>query len=383
MKNYPFVMFLAVVLVVAGCSQKTGQSEQQTTGGIEKTPFGKLPDGREVVLYTLSNTLGMTMKVMNYGGIIVSLTAPDKNGNYEDIVLGYDSLPGYLKDSPYFGALIGRYGNRIAKGRFTLDGMGYQLAQNNLGNHLHGGLKGFDKVLWDIEPYPVKDGVAIKLTYTSNDMEEGYPGTLRAEVIYTLTSQNALKINYTATTDKKTIVNLTQHTYFNLSGNGKRDILQHELMLDADSFLPVDETLIPTGELRKVEGTPFDFRKPVAIGLRIGQNDEQLRIGGGYDHCWVLNGRGDSPRKVATLYDPVSGRLMMVYTTQPGIQFYSGNFLDGSITGKNNVIYNKHYGLCLETQHYPDSPNIPDFPTVVLNPGEVYSTETVYAFSVK
>ncbi len=350
---------------------------------VASTPFGKLADGTPVSLFTMVNANGMTMKVMNYGGIITSLTAPDKNGNLEDVVLGYDSLSGYLKSSPYFGALIGRYGNRIAKGKFTLDGKAYQLAQNNNGNSLHGGPNGFDKRFWNIEEHAVDNGAALKLSYISKDMEEGYPGNLTTQVIYHLTDNNELKIFYEATTDKPTIINLTQHTYFNLSGNSKADILSHELYLNADKFVPVDKTLIPTGELKNVSETPFDFKTPTAIGSRIDKKDQQLEFGLGYDHCWVLNTGGDTSKVAATLHDPASGRVMSVKTSEPGIQFYSGNFLDGSITGKYSTVYKKRYGLCLETEHFPDSPNQKSFPPVVLRPGETYRTQTIYTFSTK
>jgi aldose 1-epimerase len=351
-------------------------------GSISVSPFGKLPDGRTVSIYTLTNVKGLMMKVINYGGIITSLSIPDKRGHKDDIVLGYDSLSGYLKSSPYFGALIGRYGNRIAKGRFSLDGKQYTLATNNGENHLHGGVKGFDKVFWNIEENPSEDGASLKLTYTSKDMEEGYPGNLQAEVIYTLTDNDELRIDYKATTDKKTIVNLTQHTYFNLTG-GKNDILAHELMLHADQFVPVDKTLIPTGELKTVSGTPFDFRKQIPIGQHIGDKDEQLKFGNGYDHCWVLNKANDGLNYAGSLYEKESGRKIEVYTSEPGIQFYSGNFLDGSITGKNNTVYKFRTGLCLETEHFPDSPNHPKFPSVALNPGENYSSHTIYKFSAQ
>lgn len=376
--------------ILISCGPK---AEQQSTAdstmvkpsaAISSIPFGNMPDGREVKLFTLSNAGGMTMKVINYGGIIVSLTARDKQGVLEDVVLGYDSLSQYGKDNPYFGALIGRYGNRIAKGKFAIDGVSYQLAGNNNGNHLHGGVKGFDKIFWNIEPLDTAAGQALQLTYTSKDGEEGYPGNLAVEVIYILTDKNELKINYKATTDKKTIVNLTQHTYFNLSGNAKTDVLSHELMLNADQYIPVDKTLIPSNGLQDVSGTPFDFKTLTGIGTRINNKDQQLQFGEGYDHCWALNNPpGKDPALAATLYDPASGRIMNVHTTEPGIQFYSGNFLDGSNTGKNGIVYKHRYGLCLETQKFPDSPNRPEFPSVVLSPGEVYSTQTIYAFSVK
>lgn len=391
MKN-TFIIFFAVVMsiLLVNCNPKSNTTEAEMKDSVDTkkaevtvSPFGTMPDGKAVSLYTLTNASGMTMKVMNYGGIITSLTAPDKNGKFEDVVLGYDSLSGYLKSSPYFGALIGRYGNRIAKGKFSLDGKTYTLAKNNGENNLHGGPKGFDTRYWNIEKQNVDNGSAIKLSYTSQDMEEGYPGTLNVEVIYHLTDSNELKIDYKATTDKKTVVNLTQHSYFNLSGNTKSDILSHELMLSSDKFVPVDKTLIPTGELKPVSETPFDFKTPTAIGARIDKDDQQLKFGQGYDHCWVLNTGGDVSKAAATLYDPTSGRVMSVFTTEPGIQFYSGNFLDGSITGKFGVVYKNRYGLCLETEHFPDSPNQKSFPTVELNPGQEYKTQTIYRFTVK
>jgi aldose 1-epimerase len=378
----PIVIFTTSCKTNTELKTDTVNSTKQDSAAVMVTNFGELTDGTPMSQYTLTNAKGASMKVINYGGIITSLMIPDKHGKMGDVVLGHDSVEGYLTDNPFFGALIGRYGNRIAKGKFSLDGKEYTLAVNNGANHLHGGNKGFDKVIWNIEQHEVEDGVALKLSYVSKDMEEGYPGNLKAEVIYTLTDRNELKIDYKATTDKKTIVNLTQHTYFNLTGV-KRDILSHELVLNADKFLPVDKTLIPTGELKPVAGTPFDFRKPVAIGKRINEPDEQLKFGNGYDHCWVLNRAADGMNQAATLYDSISGREVVVYTTEPGIQFYSGNFLDGSITGKNGIVYGFRTGLCLETQHFPDSPNRPEFPSVTLNPGETYTSQTVYKFSVR
>jgi aldose 1-epimerase len=385
-----FIACLAIAIITS-CSPKTEQKteasqpvkNESTQPATTVDPFGTLPDGRSISLYTLRNTNGMVMKVMDYGGIITSLTMPDRNGKSEDIVLGYDSLAGYVKESPYFGALIGRYGNRIAKGKFKLDGKEYTLATNNGPNHLHGGLKGFDKVVWLVEELPSEDGnAALKLSYQSADMEEGYPGNLKVEVIYTLTKNNELRLDYKATTDKKTIVNLTQHTYFNLTA-GRKDILDHELMLNADKFIPVDKPLIPTGELKDVAGTPFDFRKPIQIGARIKDNDQQLKYGNGYDHCWVVNPSKDGLNHVGVLYDSTSGREVSVYTSEPGVQFYSGNFLDGSIHGKNGTVYNFRTGLCLETQHFPDSPNQPKFPSTELNPGDTYTSQTIYKFSVR
>jgi aldose 1-epimerase len=372
-----------------GCKPNTETTDTKTEdttktmASITKSAFGKLPDGQEVFLYTVTNKNGVEMKITNYGGIITSLKTPDKNGVLEDIVLGYDSLAGYLKESPFFGAIVGRYGNRIAKGKFKLDGKEYTLALNNGPNSLHGGPKGFDKVVWSVEEITSLDGPALKLSYLSKDMEEGFPGNLQAEAIYTLTDNNELRFDYKATTDKTTVVNLTQHSYFNLTGNTKRDILDHVLTINSDEIVPVDKTLIPTGKFRKVAGTPFDFTTPQVVGSRINDKDEQIELGGGYDHCYVLRPSKDTLNHAATVTEPVSGRKVEVYTTEPGVQFYSGNFLTGSITGKGNVVYAKRFGLCLETEHFPDSPNQPQFPTVVLKPGEIYKTTTVYKFSAQ
>ncbi|HYG04555.1 MAG TPA: aldose epimerase family protein [Chryseosolibacter sp.] len=344
--------------------------------------FGTLPDGREVSQYTMTNSHGVVMKVINYGGIITSILVPDKNGDVADVVLGHDNLQGYIDNNSYLGALIGRFGNRIAKGEFQIDGSHYSLATNNGPNHLHGGVKGFDKVYWNITEEKIAGGVALRLQYTSADMEEGYPGTLTTEVMYTLTNDNDLKIDYTATTTSKTITNLTQHTYFNLTGV-EHDVLRHELKINAEKFLPVDSTLIPTGELQPVSHTPFDFTTPSRIGSRINENSLQLQYGNGYDHCWVLNEAEEPLKLAAILYEPISGREMIVYTTEPGVQFYSGNFLDGSATGKNGKKYSFRTGLCLETQHFPDSPNKPNFPNVLLAPGDTLTSQTVYHFGVR
>ncbi|MBD2752879.1 aldose epimerase family protein [Spirosoma validum] len=369
------------VLTMNSCTSKKETTEQKS--GIEKASYGQLADGQTADLYTLRNASGMTAKITNYGGILVGLTAPDKDGKFEDVTLGQDSLSAYVKNNPYFGALIGRYGNRIAKGKFTLDGKTYSLVTNNMGNHLHGGTVGFDKVLWTATPIE-GDEPALKLTYTAKDGEEGYPGNLSVTVTYTLQKDNALKIDYQATTDKPTVVNLTNHTYFNLTGGAKRDILDHVLTLNADRFIPVDKTLIPTGKLQPVANTPFDFTKPTVIGARINDStDTQIKYGGGYDHGWVLNGSGDSLKLAATVYEPTSGRVMEVRTTEPAIQFYTGNFLDGSVMGREGFAYKKRYALCLETEHYPDSPNQPSFPTTVLRPGQTYKTTTVYQFSTR
>ncbi len=348
---------------------------------IDKIQFGETMDGTDVDQFILSNNNGMEIRIITYGGIITSWTAPDKNGNYKDIVLGYNTLAEYEAETPYFGALIGRYGNRIAKGKFSLDDQEYTLAVNNGVNHLHGGLKGFDKVVWDAKTIVSDSTVSLELSYLSKDMEEGYPGNLETKVTYTLNNKDELSVNYEATTDKPTIVNLTQHSYFNLTADFNQDILGHELVINADSFLPVDNTLIPTGEFRDVTGTPFDFKTSKAIGTHIDNENIQLKNGLGYDHCWVLNDQNTGVRFVASAYEPVSGRLLEVFSDEPGIQFYSGNFLDGTLPSKNNGVYQHRTGFCLETQHYPDSPNQKNFPSVRLNPGEKYNSKTVFRLS--
>ncbi len=343
---------------------------------ITRQSFGKLPDGQEVDLYTLTNQNGMKACITNFGGVVTRLLVPRKDGSATDVVLGYDSLAPYLKDSPYFGAIVGRYGNRIAKGRFSLDGKKYELATNNGPNHLHGGIKGFDKVLWKATPIEQNDLVGLLLEYLSPDGEEGYPGNLHVKVWYLLTNNNELQIDYQAETDKPTPVNITHHSYFNLDGAGTGSILNHRLMIDADRFVEVDEALIPTGLLKEVENTPMDFRKPRAIGEKIKE------IAGGYDHTWVLN-NSNKMALIASLENSEATLKMEVYTTEPGVQFYSGNFLDGSIEGKNGLVYEKHYGLCLETQHFPDSPNQPAFPGTILRPGQKYGYTTIYKFFSK
>jgi aldose 1-epimerase len=317
---------------------------------------------------------------MTYGAIVVSLETPDRDGKFEDVTLGYDNLDGYIKENPYFGAIAGRYANRIAKGKFVLDGQEYNLAKNDGENSLHGGVKGFDKVVWSAEPFKNKESVGLKLSYTSKDGEEGYPGTLKCTVVYSLTEKNEFRIDYEAVTDKATPVNLTHHSYYNLTGNCKRDILDHKLMLNADYITPVDATLIPTGKLEAVKNTPMDFTTASAIGSRIDSDYGQLKFGRGYDHNWVLNRNGNGLSLAASLFDPQSGRAMDIYTTEPGIQFYSGNFLDGHIVGKGGKEYKLHYGLCLETQHFPDSPNKPQFPSTILQPGSKYVHTTVHKF---
>ena len=368
-------LFVTVLLLSAAAAIAHAQA------GITKTSFGKTDAGENIDLYTLRNTHGVEATITNYGGIVVSLKVPDRNGKFDDVVLGFKDLDGYLKPGPYFGALIGRYGNRIAKGRFTLNGVEYKLAVNNGENHLHGGIKGFDKVVWTGNEMKTKAGPALALTYLSKDGEEGYPGNLTTRVVYTLTNNNELKIEYTATTDKDTVTNLTHHSYFNLAGEGNGDILNTRVTINGNRFVPTDAGSIPLGELRKVSGTPFDFLTPHAIGERINQDDEQLKFGSGYDHTWVINGRAGVMRLAATAYEPTSGRVMQVWTTEPGMQFYTGNFLDGTLTGKAGKIYPRRSGFCFETQHYPDSPNQPSFPTTTLKKGATYKSTTVYKFS--
>jgi aldose 1-epimerase len=347
----------------------------------EKIAFGKTPDGQNVDLYTLANKNGAEVAITNFGGSVVSIKVADRQGKIEDVVLGYDSLDGYVSDKAYLGAVIGRYGNRIAQGRFTLDGATYTLARNNGENSLHGGIKGFNKAVWNAREVAGKDGPSVELTYLSKDGEEGYPGNLAVKVVYTLTERNELKIDYSATTDKKTVVNLTNHSYFNLNPGGS-NILQHVVMTDADKFTPVDAALIPTGELRSVAGTPFDFRKPTAIGARIEQDDEQLKLGHGYDHNFVLNKRGKGVELAARVVEPRTGRVLEVLTSEPGVQFYTGNFLDG-VRGKGGKEYRRRSAFCLETQHFPDSPNHPKFPTTELKAGEKYHSTTIYKFSAE
>nr|WP_228713551.1 aldose epimerase family protein [Arundinibacter roseus] len=349
---------------------------------ITREVYGTLADGQQADLFTLTNANGMVVKITNYGGIITQWMAPDKNGEMADVVLGLDSLNNYVENNPFFGALVGRYGNRIGGGSFSLDGQKYSLVTNNGPNHLHGGTKGFDKVLWTAEEVPGDTIVGLKLTYVSKDMEEGYPGELKTEVNYTLSNSGELTIDYKATTDKPTIVNLTNHSYFNLTGM-KRDILAHEVTINSDSLVEVNETLIPTGKLIGVSATPFDFQKATAIGARIDDTTHvQIKHGGGYDHCWVIERADDALLRIATVHEPESGRVLEVFTTEPGVQFYTGNFLNGKVSGKG-VTYTKRMGFCLETEHYPDSPNQPKFPSVVLRPDATYHTTTVYKLSVR
>ncbi len=349
--------------------------------GVAIRSFGVLEDGRAVDLFVLSNENGMKAAITNYGGIVMSLTAPDRSGDYADVVLGFEDLEGYLAGHPYFGAIVGRYGNRIAKGAFVIGRRRYSLAANNRGNHLHGGRKGFDKALWRATPRA--SSAQLELTHTSPDGDEGYPGRLEIAVTYTLTDADELRIDYHATTDEPTHVNLTNHSYFNLAGHGNGGILGHRVFLDADRFTPVNGRLIPTGELRRVGGTPMDFRRPTAVGARIEDDDEQLIFGCGYDHNWVLNKKERDLVLAARVSEPVSGRVLEVLTTEPGVQFYTANFLDGTLIGKEGSAYGRRSAFCLETQHFPDSPNKVDFPTTLLRPAEVYETTTVYRFSAR
>jgi len=366
-------LLLLTALATVGCSSQG--VAPVAAGKAAKISWGKTAEGEPVDLYTLANARGAEARIATYGGIVVSLKVPDRSGAMGDVVAGFDNLDGYLKPGPYFGAIIGRYGNRIGQGRFFLNGKEYTLAKNNGENHLHGGLRGFDKRVWAAKPLSAQ---SLELTYLSKDGEEGYPGNLSVTVTYTLTDANELKIDYSATTDKDTVVNLTNHSYFNLAGEG--DILGHEVVIHADRFTPVGKNLIPTGELRSVAGTPFDFRTAKAIGERIEQEDEQLIFGGGYDHNWVLNRTGSGLESAARVVDPKSGRVLEVLTTEPGLQFYTSNSLDGTLQGKGRT-YTRRSAFCMETEHFPDSPNQPGFPSTLLQPGSVYRTTTVYRFS--
>ena len=350
--------------------------------GLQIQPFGT-QDGRPITLYTLTNSHGVEVRTMNYGGIILSMRVPDRKGQLADVVLGHDTLEGYIPNPPYIGALVGRYANRIANGTFTLDGKTYTLPKNDGPNTLHGGIKRtFDKVVWDGEPKKGgKPGVTF--TYLSKDGEEGFPGNVKVKVTYTLNDDNELVIDYEATTDKATPINLSQHSYFNLAGEGTSDILNHEIMINADRFTPVDKNLIPTGELRAVKGTPLDFTTSTKVGARIDDDYEQLVLGHGYDHNFVINRTGDNMALAARVYEPTSGRVLEVSTTQPGVQFYTGNFLDGTVIGKQGHVYKRRYGFCLETQHFPDSPNHPEFPSTILKPGETFQSKTIFKFSTR
>ncbi len=382
-KNWsvPTAALLAISLMATSCGTcppTTDKGTKKMTANIQKSAFGKLADGTEVDLYTLANGKGVVAKITTYGAMVTELHTPDRAGQPGNIVLGFDNLEQYAKGHPFFGCTVGRVANRVAKGKFTLDGKEYSLAVNNGPNSLHGGLKGFDKVVWKAETVPAKDGVAVKFTYLSRDGEEGYPGNLSVTVVYTLTEKNELRIDYTATTDKATPVNLTNHGYYNLAGSGS--ILDHELMLTADRYTPTDDKLIPTGELAPVKGTPVDFTKAAAIGSRLQQLTAKPT---GYDHNFVLNDGGKSLGLAARVHDPKSGRVMEVWTTEPGIQLYTGNFLDGSVKGLGGVVYAQHHGFCLETQHFPDSVNHPNFPSTILKPGQTFKSTTTHKFSAK
>lgn len=378
MKNRTLSIIAACMAVLFYASCQNTHQEQ-----VSKKFFGVMPNGDTVYRYTLTNAHGEQIKVLNYGGIIQSWLVPDRNGKMGDVVLGFDSLDQYIQQSPYFGALIGRFANRIAHGTFTLNDSTYHLFLNDGPNSLHGGKTGFDKKIWDVTPFTTDSTEGLKLHYLSKDGEEGYPGNLNVNVTYTLNNQNELRIDYEATTDKPTILNLTNHSYFNLNG-GKGTILNQKLMLNADSFLPVDSTSIPTGEIRSVAGTPMDFRTPTAVGAHINDDYRQLKlVHGGFDHNWNLNTKGNLNEVAASVYDSANGKFLQIFTTQPGIQFYSGNFLDSTLHGKYGYVYPKHSAIVLETQHYPDSPNQPSFPSVVLNPGDTFHSSTIYKFSVK
>ena len=361
----------------------SAQQPQSAAAEVTAAPFGWTPDGKAVEVYTLTNGRGMQVRAITYGAIIQAIRVPDRSGHVADVALGHDSLQGYLAASPYFGAVVGRYANRIARGRFTLEGRTYRLAVNNGPNHLHGGVKGYDKVVWGARSFQRGDTVGIRLEHTSPDGDEGYPGQVRVSVTYTLTPRNELAVDYSATADRPTPVNLSQHSYFNLAGEGSGDILQHVLTIRADRYTPVDTTLIPTGEMASVAGTPFDFRAPTPIGARIAQAHPQLQRGKGYDHNFVLSRTGSGLVPAVRVLEPKSGRTLDISTTEPGLQFYSGNFLDGTITGKSGHVYGHRSGLVLETQHFPDSPNQPGFPSTIVRPGKEYRSRTVFAFGVQ
>ena len=376
------VIAAAIACGGSGAPEKPAALPAEKKANVTSAPFGELPNGSALTIYTLTNPGGMEVRTIPYGAIIVSVKVPDKSGKLDDVVLGFDRLDGYAGNHPYFGAVVGRYANRIANASFTVDGQTYALAANNGPNALHGGTKGFDKKLWGAELFDREGNVGVVYTLVSPDGDEGYPGAVRVQVTYTLTKSNELSVEYDASTDRAKPINLTQHSYFNIAGEGRGDILGHRLTINASRFTPVDATLIPTGELTPVENTPFDFRRPAAIGARIDADDQQLGHAGGYDHNWVLNRDSDGLVPAARLEEPTSGRTLDVSTTEPGLQFYAGNFLDGTIKGKSGHVYARRSGLCLETQHFPDSPNRSGFPSTILRPGERFRSKTVYAFGV-
>lgn len=394
MKNLKPLLFCFVFALLASLNIQCKETKKDETTKktetiaeekltIAMSKFGKTHDSTVIEKYTLKNTNGLEIDVITYGGRITSLKVPNKDGKLENVVLGFSNIEDYQKDNPFFGALIGRYGNRIAKGKFTLNDKEFTLVTNDGSNHLHGGVNGFDRVVWKATPIEGTEKASLKLTYTSKDGEEGYPGNLNVTVIYTLTKENTVEVSYEATTDKATVVNLTQHAYFNLTGDFSKDILNHDVVISADAYLPVDGTLIPTGEIRKVAGTPFDFNSAKKIGKQINADNEQLKRGKGYDHCWVLNGKKGEMRLVASVHDKSSGRFMEIFSEEPAIQFYTGNFLDGTLPMPNGGTYRHRTGFCLETQHYPDSPNQEKFPSTILNPGETYKTKTTFKFLTK
>ena len=377
------LFLLLAVIAMAGCGnkQKEAPAEQATLSGLKKSNFQSVVNGDSTNLYVLTNANGVEVTLTNYGGRIVSVMVPDREGNMKDVVLGFDKIDDYVNVNNNFGATIGRYGNRIANGKITVEGVEYQLPKNNFGHTLHGGPKGFDKKVFNAEQ--INDQTVV-FTCLSKDGEANFPGNLDVKVTMTLTDDNAIDLQYEATTDKETVVNLTNHSYFNLSGDGNNTILNDSLTIYADAFTPVDDTFMTTGEISPVEGTPMDFRTPAAIGARIDNYDyAQLKNGDGYDHNWVLNTRGDVTQVAATVYSPATGIVLDVYTDEPGVQVYTGNFLDGTVTGKNGAVYAKRNAICLETQKYPDSPNKPDWPSPYLKPGEKYTSRCIYKFSVK
>ena len=382
--NKNFVLIIISFFFLGNCKNpKNDNKMRKNKVSITKSFYGKTNDNKKVDLYSFKNENGMQVDIINYGGIITSLKVPDKNGETENIVLGYSKLKDYINENPYFGSIIGRYGNRIAKGKFNLNGNQYTLATNNDENHLHGGNIGFDKVIWEAETKINSNSSSLILKYLSRDMEEGYPGNLYTTVTYKITNDNSVEIKYEAQTDKTTVINLTQHSYFNLSGDFNQSILNHKVKINANQFLPVNKSLIPTGNKLNVSMTPFDFRNYKEIKKDINADDLQLNYGNGYDHCWVLNDYKNGYRLVASAFHEESGRLMEVYSDQPGLQFYTGNFLDGSLPQKEEGFYNFRSGFCMETQHFPNSPNQPDFPSVTLNPNEKYNSKTTYKFKIK